>query len=77
MMAVHGVTLVFPSTAYNSEANLQAIQQEKLVYLTLQTRALAFFTCNLLTLLSADQVQRGLRHSDNVHRHGQPGFAQV
>lgn len=29
MMAVHGVTLVFPSTAYNSEANLQAIQQEK------------------------------------------------
>lgn len=34
-------------------------------------------TCNLLTSLSGDQVQRGLRHSNNVHRHGQPGFAQV
>ncbi|CAJ1075186.1 medium-chain acyl-CoA ligase ACSF2%2C mitochondrial-like [Xyrichtys novacula] len=28
-MAVHGVTLVFPSTGYNSEANLKAIQSEK------------------------------------------------
>ncbi|KAM8845539.1 medium-chain acyl-CoA ligase ACSF2, mitochondrial-like isoform 1-T2 [Spinachia spinachia] len=28
-MAVHGVTLVFPSTAYNSRANLEAIQSEK------------------------------------------------
>ncbi|XP_075889197.1 medium-chain acyl-CoA ligase ACSF2, mitochondrial-like [Nelusetta ayraudi] len=29
IMAVHGVTLVFPSNGYNSEANLQAIQTEK------------------------------------------------
>lgn len=29
IMAVHGVTLVFPSIGYNSEANLQAIQKEK------------------------------------------------
>lgn len=44
IMAVHGTTLVFPSTGYNSEANLQAIQQEKSVHSTqLQTRALAFF----------------------------------
>ncbi|XP_037332631.2 medium-chain acyl-CoA ligase ACSF2, mitochondrial-like [Pungitius pungitius] len=28
-MAVHGITLVFPSTAYNSRANLEAIQSEK------------------------------------------------
>ncbi|XP_035763933.1 medium-chain acyl-CoA ligase ACSF2, mitochondrial-like [Neolamprologus brichardi] len=28
-MAVHGITLVFPSTAYNSCANLEAIQSEK------------------------------------------------
>ncbi|XP_034567635.1 medium-chain acyl-CoA ligase ACSF2, mitochondrial-like [Notolabrus celidotus] len=28
-MALHGVTLVFPSTGYNSQANLQAIQSEK------------------------------------------------
>uniref|UniRef100_A0A3Q2PGL2 Medium-chain acyl-CoA ligase ACSF2, mitochondrial n=1 Tax=Fundulus heteroclitus TaxID=8078 RepID=A0A3Q2PGL2_FUNHE len=28
-MAVHGITLVFPSTAYNSVANLEAIQNEK------------------------------------------------
>ncbi|XP_054463456.1 medium-chain acyl-CoA ligase ACSF2, mitochondrial-like [Anoplopoma fimbria] len=33
-MAVHGVTLVFPSSGYNSQANLEAIQSEKcnLVY---------------------------------------------
>ncbi|XP_038158525.1 medium-chain acyl-CoA ligase ACSF2, mitochondrial-like [Cyprinodon tularosa] len=28
-MALHGITLVFPSTAYNSSANLEAIQKEK------------------------------------------------
>lgn len=28
-MAVHGITLVFPSAAYNSCANLEAIQSEK------------------------------------------------
>uniref|UniRef100_A0A8C4HVY4 Medium-chain acyl-CoA ligase ACSF2, mitochondrial n=1 Tax=Dicentrarchus labrax TaxID=13489 RepID=A0A8C4HVY4_DICLA len=28
-MAVHGVTLVFPATGYNSQANLEAIQNEK------------------------------------------------
>lgn len=28
-MAVHGVTLVFPSTGYNSQANLEAIQKER------------------------------------------------
>uniref|UniRef100_G3P9K5 Medium-chain acyl-CoA ligase ACSF2, mitochondrial n=1 Tax=Gasterosteus aculeatus TaxID=69293 RepID=G3P9K5_GASAC len=28
-MAVHGITLVFPSTAYNSQANLEAIESEK------------------------------------------------
>ncbi|XP_068605943.1 medium-chain acyl-CoA ligase ACSF2, mitochondrial-like [Brachionichthys hirsutus] len=28
-MAVHGVTLVFPSAGYNSQANLEAIQNEK------------------------------------------------
>ncbi|XP_035511202.1 medium-chain acyl-CoA ligase ACSF2, mitochondrial-like [Morone saxatilis] len=28
-MAVHGVTLVFPATVYNSQANLEAIQNEK------------------------------------------------
>ncbi|XP_070704058.1 medium-chain acyl-CoA ligase ACSF2, mitochondrial-like [Pempheris klunzingeri] len=28
-MAVHGITLVFPSTGYNSRANLEAIQKEK------------------------------------------------
>ncbi|XP_068192447.1 medium-chain acyl-CoA ligase ACSF2, mitochondrial-like [Antennarius striatus] len=28
-MAVHGVTLVFPSVGYNSQANLEAIQTEK------------------------------------------------
>ncbi|XP_049418124.1 medium-chain acyl-CoA ligase ACSF2, mitochondrial-like isoform X3 [Epinephelus fuscoguttatus] len=28
-MAVHGITLVFPSTGYNSRANLEAIQSEK------------------------------------------------
>uniref|UniRef100_A0A146W7T0 Medium-chain acyl-CoA ligase ACSF2, mitochondrial n=1 Tax=Fundulus heteroclitus TaxID=8078 RepID=A0A146W7T0_FUNHE len=28
-MAAHGITLVFPSTAYNSVANLEAIQNEK------------------------------------------------
>ncbi|XP_041634222.1 medium-chain acyl-CoA ligase ACSF2, mitochondrial-like [Cheilinus undulatus] len=28
-MAVHGITLVFPSTGYNSQANLEAIQSEK------------------------------------------------
>ncbi|KAM4534737.1 medium-chain acyl-CoA ligase ACSF2, mitochondrial-like [Fundulus diaphanus] len=28
-MAVHGITLVFPSTAYNSVASLEAIQNEK------------------------------------------------
>lgn len=28
-MAVHGVTLVFPSSGYNSQANLEAIQSEK------------------------------------------------
>lgn len=28
-MAVHGVTLVFPSTGYNSKANLEAIQKER------------------------------------------------
>nr|XP_046271184.1 medium-chain acyl-CoA ligase ACSF2, mitochondrial-like [Scatophagus argus] len=28
-MAVHGVTLVFPSPGYNSQANLEAIQREK------------------------------------------------
>ncbi|XP_042339440.1 medium-chain acyl-CoA ligase ACSF2, mitochondrial-like, partial [Plectropomus leopardus] len=27
-MAVHGITLVFPSTGYNSQANLEAIQSE-------------------------------------------------
>ncbi|KAG7242813.1 hypothetical protein INR49_018068 [Caranx melampygus] len=29
MMAVHGVTLVFPSSGYNSAANLEAIQRER------------------------------------------------
>ncbi|XP_042361530.1 medium-chain acyl-CoA ligase ACSF2, mitochondrial-like [Plectropomus leopardus] len=28
-MAVHGITLVFPSTGYNSQANLEAIQSER------------------------------------------------
>ncbi|XP_070779058.1 medium-chain acyl-CoA ligase ACSF2, mitochondrial-like [Enoplosus armatus] len=28
-MAAHGVTLVFPSTGYNSRANLEAVQREK------------------------------------------------
>lgn len=28
-MASHGVTLVFPSRGYNSQANLEAIQNEK------------------------------------------------
>ncbi|XP_070836830.1 medium-chain acyl-CoA ligase ACSF2, mitochondrial-like [Chaetodon trifascialis] len=28
-MALHGITLIFPSTGYNSRANLQAIQSEK------------------------------------------------
>ncbi|XP_029292853.1 acyl-CoA synthetase family member 2, mitochondrial-like [Cottoperca gobio] len=28
-MAVHGITMVFPSSAYNSRANLEAIQSEK------------------------------------------------
>ncbi|KAG7334975.1 hypothetical protein KOW79_001571 [Hemibagrus wyckioides] len=28
-MAVHGITLVFPSAAYNTQANLEAIQKEK------------------------------------------------
>jgi len=28
-MAVHGITLVFPSPGYNSQANLEAIQSEK------------------------------------------------
>lgn len=28
-MALHGITLVFPSTAYNSQANLEAIQSER------------------------------------------------
>ncbi|KAM9457487.1 medium-chain acyl-CoA ligase ACSF2, mitochondrial-like [Clarias gariepinus] len=28
-MAVHGITLVFPSAAYNVQANLEAIQEEK------------------------------------------------
>lgn len=28
-MALHGITLVFPSTAYNSRANLEAIQSER------------------------------------------------
>ncbi|KAM9394403.1 medium-chain acyl-CoA ligase ACSF2, mitochondrial-like [Pholidichthys leucotaenia] len=28
-MAVHGITLVFPCTGYNSQANLEAIQNEK------------------------------------------------
>ncbi|KAK5856209.1 hypothetical protein PBY51_007818 [Eleginops maclovinus] len=31
-MALHGITLVFPSTAYNSRANLEAIQNEKCQY---------------------------------------------
>lgn len=29
IMAVHGITLVFPSTGYNSKANLEAIQKER------------------------------------------------
>lgn len=28
-MAVHGITLVFPSPGYNSQANLEAIQRER------------------------------------------------
>lgn len=28
-LAVHGTTLVFPSTSYDSRANLEAIQNEK------------------------------------------------
>uniref|UniRef100_UPI0037E9C39A medium-chain acyl-CoA ligase ACSF2, mitochondrial-like n=1 Tax=Semicossyphus pulcher TaxID=241346 RepID=UPI0037E9C39A len=31
-MTLHGITLVFPSTEYNSQANLQAIQSEKCNY---------------------------------------------
>ncbi|KAK5884906.1 hypothetical protein CesoFtcFv8_018674 [Champsocephalus esox] len=31
-MALHGITLVFPSTAYNSRANLEAIQSERCKY---------------------------------------------
>lgn len=30
-MAVHGITLVFPSSGYNSLANLEAIQKEKYI----------------------------------------------
>ncbi|KAM3864484.1 medium-chain acyl-CoA ligase ACSF2, mitochondrial-like [Diretmus argenteus] len=32
-MAVHGITLVFPSTAYDGRANLEAIQNEKCTFL--------------------------------------------
>lgn len=28
-MAVHGITLVFPSAAYDRQANLEAIEKEK------------------------------------------------
>lgn len=28
-MAVHGITLVFPSAAYDGQANVEAIQKEK------------------------------------------------
>lgn len=43
-MAVHGITLVFPSQGYNSRANLEAIQSEK--YSTLITQ----MTCKYTTL---------------------------
>ncbi|KAJ8345379.1 hypothetical protein SKAU_G00295720 [Synaphobranchus kaupii] len=32
-MAQHGITLVFPSTAYNGQANLEAIQKERCTFL--------------------------------------------
>ncbi|XP_061740886.1 medium-chain acyl-CoA ligase ACSF2, mitochondrial-like [Nerophis ophidion] len=32
-MAVHGITLVFPSTAYDSQANLEALHNEKCTFL--------------------------------------------
>lgn len=32
-MAVHGITLVFPSAAYDAQANLEAIQKEKYIWI--------------------------------------------
>lgn len=43
-MAVHGVTLVFPSTGYNSKANLEAIQKERYAHSPFYIRT---FGCTL------------------------------
>ncbi len=79
-MAVHGVTMVFPSHGYNSQANLEAIEREK--YGTLINQMTAKYTtlCTLIDFCSVVslKVQCHLRHSHNVHRHAQPkGFTQL
>ena len=48
-MASHGVTLVFPSTAYNSQANLEAIQNEKYETLAIKIEAFQMYKFSILT----------------------------
>uniref|UniRef100_A0A8D0D155 Medium-chain acyl-CoA ligase ACSF2, mitochondrial n=1 Tax=Sander lucioperca TaxID=283035 RepID=A0A8D0D155_SANLU len=57
-MAVHGITLVFPSSGYNSRANLEAIQSEK--YGTLLITQMTFKYTVLCTSIDSCFLTQGI-----------------